>query len=257
MSSGNCCSATMPKTSRCPMKWRCFETTVATDWPDALSPWECRCGAVWSHVEDEEGEDSALLSPWSPPDDSPAGDEEGERSDASALQPAGVPAPSSVIDVLCRRAQSACKAELGPKIRSALMAAYDEDPIGTAAMAEALLRGNTDTPIKKRKRKTSAQKRASLQLTATELVVAACALDAAATGRANASHPKSQAGKFITSSEGVEICFTFAKNSCDACPDPCRNKRAHICQICLGPHRNERCDRLNNLGKGRKGERGR
>ena len=125
------------------------------------------------------------------------------------------------------------------------MAAYAEDPIGTAAMAEALLQGNSDTPIKKRKRRTSAQKRAASQLTATELVVAACALDATATGRgsgANASHPKSQAGKFITSSEGVEICFTFAKNARDACPDPCRNNRAHLCQICFGAHRNAECD---------------
>ena len=229
-------------------------------WPGAPSPWECRCGAVWALAEDEEGEDPAQLSPgWL--QGSPAGDEEGEKSDASASPPSTAPAPSSLIDVFCRRAQSACKAEFGPRIRSMLMAAYAEDPIGTAAMAEALLQGNSDPPFKRRRRglprRTSAQKRATSQLTATELVVAACALDATAAGRGNASHPKSQAGKFITSSEGVEICFTFAKNGRDAFPDPCRNNRAHICQICLGPHRNERCDRLNNLGKGRKGERGR
>ena len=69
-------------------------------------------------------------------------------------------------------------------------------------------------------------------------------------------HPKSQNGKYITSREGVEICFTFAKNGRDACPEPCRNKRAHLCQLCLGVHRNEECNRANNQGKGGKGGKG-
>lgn len=226
---------------------------------------------MWALAEDEEGEDPTQLPPgWL--QGSPAGDEEGEESDAPMSPPSSAPAPSSLIDVLCRKAQGACRAKFGPRIRSMLMAAYAEDPIGTAAMAKALLQSNPDLPTAKkqrglelkRRRKAKVERKATLRK-ATELVVAACALDATVTGGGgglddsqprNGGHPKSQSGKYITSSEGIEICFTFAKNARGACPDPCRNKRAHLCQICLGLHRNEKCDRSNNLGKGGKGERG-
>jgi len=53
-------------------------------------------------------------------------------------------------------------------------------------------------------------------------------------------HPKkSQDGKlFITSREGEQICFGFAKGrSCQS--NPCN--RAHICQHCLQPHANASC----------------
>ena len=75
----------------------------------------------------------------------------------------------------------------------------------------------------------------------------------AVSGADNGAHPKSQNGKYITSREGVEICFTFAKNGRNACPEPCRNKRAHLCQLCLGVHRSEECNSQNNQGKGEKG----
>ena len=71
-------------------------------------------------------------------------------------------------------------------------------------------------------------------------------------------HPKELKGKYVTSREGVEFCFTLAKNGRDACREPCRNKRAHICQVCLGVHRNEEGGRASNqdkgAGKGGKGE---
>ena len=77
----------------------------------------------------------------------------------------------------------------------------------------------------------------------------------------NGGHPKSQGGKYVISGEGIEICFTYAKNGPDACLGPCRNNRAHLCQICLGAHRNEECDRGNmhflvHPGKCGRGKRG-
>ena len=71
------------------------------------------------------------------------------------------------------------------------------------------------------------------------------------------AHPRKKGHHFITTRDGTEICFTFAKGARDACPEPCQRSRAHNCQICLGPHRNEECGRANNQGgKGGKGGKG-
>jgi len=141
-------------------------------------------------------------------------------------------------------------------------AAYEEDPTGITAKVKAQLQSGAHDPPpvadptspKKRKR-TAAQRKAKLTVT-TYGAPPGGGGGQNATQSQNGGHPKSQAGKYITSREGIEICFTFAKNARDACPEPCRNKRAHLCQICLGPHRNEECDRSNNLGKGGKGGKG-
>jgi hypothetical protein len=55
-------------------------------------------------------------------------------------------------------------------------------------------------------------------------------------------HPrKDRLGKFCTTREGKEICFTFAIGERGVCKEPCKNKRAHVCQHCLGPHSNKAC----------------
>jgi len=41
--------------------------------------------------------------------------------------------------------------------------------------------------------------------------------------------------------EGKSICFKFAKEG--SCEAPCPQGRAHVCQICLQPHRNSNCPR--------------
>ena len=55
------------------------------NWPSVPSPWECRCGAVWSLAEDEEGE-----TPTQPP--------------VSGRQRPSVGAPGPPIDVLALQA---------------------------------------------------------------------------------------------------------------------------------------------------------
>ena len=119
-------------------------------------------------------------------------------------------------------------------------AAYEEDPTGITAKVRSQPQagGHEPPPVSdptslKRRKKTRAEKKRKV-----------------GSGADNGTHPKSQNGKYITSRDGVEICFTFAKNGPDACPEPCRNKRAHLCQFCLGPHRNEECSRANKQGKG-------
>ena len=53
-------------------------------------------------------------------------------------------------------------------------------------------------------------------------------------------HPKKKGRLYTTTREGVEVCFSYAKGDEGACcQDPCPQGRAHVCQICLGPHRNE------------------
>ena len=44
-----------------------------------------------------------------------------------------------------------------------------------------------------------------------------------------------------TTREGKEICFLFARSG--NCEDPCPQGRAHVCQICLQPHRNANCSK--------------
>ena len=39
-------------------RWRCLAATVSISWPSTPSPWECRCGAVWTLEGAEEFEDA-------------------------------------------------------------------------------------------------------------------------------------------------------------------------------------------------------
>ena len=55
-------------------------------------------------------------------------------------------------------------------------------------------------------------------------------------------HPiKDSQGRFTTTREGTEICFKFSNGDRSACPEPCPQKRAHVCQKCLQPHRASTC----------------
>ena len=69
-------------------------------------------------------------------------------------------------------------------------------------------------------------------------------------------HPRMRGPLYVSTRDGTEICFTFAKNGQDACSEPCPSSRAHVCQFCLGPHRNDECSQARPTGKGAKGGRG-
>ena len=57
------------------------------------------------------------------------------------------------------------------------------------------------------------------------------------------SHPQSWGKHYITTAEGQEICFRFAKGlKGGECEEPCRDGRAHVCQLCLAKHPNLQCD---------------
>ena len=57
-------------------------------------------------------------------------------------------------------------------------------------------------------------------------------------GANTGGHPRrSSDGKYQTSREGDELCYKFSKGGAEACPSPCPNGRAHLCQLCLQPHR--------------------
>ena len=53
-------------------------------------------------------------------------------------------------------------------------------------------------------------------------------------------HPiKNKQGQFVTTRDGAQICFRFATSTDrDACSTPRPQGRAHVCQRCLQPHRN-------------------
>jgi len=57
-------------------------------------------------------------------------------------------------------------------------------------------------------------------------------------GKGKGEHPmKDKKGLFITTREGEQVCFQFAKQG--DCQGACN--RAHVCQLCLQPHRNANC----------------
>ena len=147
-------------------------------------------------------------------------------------------------------------------------AAYKEGT-GITAKVQARLQGGgheppplSDPTIVKRRKKTRAEKKAAKVMVTAFTGGGAPPVGGGGQGAPpgggadSRTHPKSQNGKYITSRDGVEIGFTFAKNGRDACPEPCRNKCAHLCQSCLAVHRNEECNRANNQGKGGKGGKG-
>ena len=144
-------------------------------------------------------------------------------------------------------------------------AAYEEDPTGITAKVKAqLTRGAKHVPeppipdegTPKRIRKSKAEMRAARDVGSPGGGGGggrgqAQSLQAFhAPAQQQGQHPKFAGGKYLMTREGLEICFTFAQNDRDACPEPCRNNRAHVCQSCFGPHRNAECGRTNNQSKG-------
>ena len=147
-------------------------------------------------------------------------------------------------------------------------AAYEEDPTGITAKVKAQLthggKHASEPPIAdegspKRVRKSKAEKRAAREVGSPGGSGGGGRGHAqnpqesqAPGGGGGGGHPRSGGGKYLTTREGLEICFTFAKNDRDACPELCQNSRAHVSQICLGPHRNAECGRASNQSKGGK-----
>eukprot|EP00439_Symbiodinium_sp_Y106_P061920 s6279_g9.t1 len=66
-------------------------------------------------------------------------------------------------------------------------------------------------------------------------------------------HPKKSGDMYITTAEGIEICFLFSKGRLGACPEPCKNCRAHVCQFCLGAHANLQCNHASSKTAGKGG----
>lgn len=62
-------------------------------------------------------------------------------------------------------------------------------------------------------------------------------------GSGKGAHPrKDRDGLFLSTETGDEICFRFAKASGDGgCSTPCGQSRKHVCQHCLGSHKNASC----------------
>ena len=58
-------------------------------------------------------------------------------------------------------------------------------------------------------------------------------------GKGKGKRPKKDGNLFITTSEDEEICFQFAKHG--NCEGACPQRRAHVCMLCLQPHRNANC----------------
>jgi hypothetical protein len=126
--------------------------------------------------------------------------------------------------------------------RGSPAAPYDDDPAGLKRRAS-----QGDKQQKSQAKKTKGAKRAEK----------AARYAAAATGQdppdAGGAHPRKQAdGRFSTTREGKEVCYTFQKGR-EACPEPCPNGRAHVCQLCLMPHRTSECPKGAGGGGGGKG----
>ena len=148
-------------------------------------------------------------------------------------------------------------------------AAYEEDPTGITAKVLAQTAGQSgrgsasssamppplapEGPSRKRARKSRTQRmQGAIQRLTEEAQVQAQAqvqqsrrLDQPS----SQEHPKKKFGMYVTTREGKEICFSFAKGSRDSCPEPCQHGRVHVCQHCLGAHSNAQCNRANG-GKG-------
>lgn len=67
-------------------------------------------------------------------------------------------------------------------------------------------------------------------------------------GKGASQHPRKLGNQFVTSRDGVQICYAFAKGQPGSCPEPCANNRCHCCQICLGPHPNVSCPKAKDKG---------
>ena len=144
-------------------------------------------------------------------------------------------------------------------------AAYEEDPMGLTTKIKSQLAGGgalEASPKVKRHKATKAEKAAAKAAAAARNAGQASSSSSAQQASpqhrsgANDPHPRKRGVYFVTTREGTEVCFTFAKNGRDACPEPCPHSRAHVCQHCLGPHRNGECQRANPTGKGGKAGKG-
>jgi hypothetical protein len=70
-----------------------------------------------------------------------------------------------------------------------------------------------------------------------------------AKGGGKGDHPrKLRNGDYMTTREGKELCFKFARGGEEKCPSPCAQGRAHACQRCLQPHPTRECKQT---GKGK------
>ena len=145
-------------------------------------------------------------------------------------------------------------------------AAYEEDPTGLTTkiksqlgVAGASQEWLAESPSKRQK-KTKAEKAAAKAAAHAAGSVSVSSAQASSPPPPQAhpeAHPRKRGSMFITSREGTEVCFTFAKGARDQCSVPCPGGRAHVCQFCLGPHRNSECSRANNQGgRGGKGGKG-
>ena len=68
------------------------------------------------------------------------------------------------------------------------------------------------------------------------------------TAKTSTPYQKAKGGLYSTNSDGVEVCYRFAKGGSGSCPEPCKDGRDHACQICLGRHPNAQCPRSSKGG---------
>ena len=69
------------------------------------------------------------------------------------------------------------------------------------------------------------------------------------------AHPKKWGKHFVSTEDGTAICFRYAKGKGGECGEPCKEGRAHVCQLCLGNHVNSFCPMKKggkDTGKGKK-----
>lgn len=66
-------------------------------------------------------------------------------------------------------------------------------------------------------------------------------------------HPRKYGQYFVTTREGAQICYTFAKGQPGSCSEPCPQNRVHCCQLCLGQHPNSQCPKSAKGGNGKGG----
>ena len=102
------------------------------------------------------------------------------------------------------------------------------------------------------KERLAAAERLKADKTHNEVKSAPAAAGAGGGGSASV-HPRKFGQTFITTREGTEICYRFAKGAANACAEPCAEKRAHVCQYCLGVHTNQQCPNRNKDGAKGKG----
>ena len=141
-------------------------------------------------------------------------------------------------------------------------AAYEEDPTGLTTKIKSQLGGGSPVENRglrgKRRRESGAKRRA--RKAARDEGQSSAGSDTQQTSPrpppSGDGHPAKRGALYISTREGTEICFAFAKNSRDTCPEPCPAGRAHVCQVCLGPHRNDECPQVRTGGKGVKGGKG-